>query len=123
VPDTNREAGDIRSVSAAHAPLEAWQPEGVTILRGDPAGRGFTLVEQQTGPVFGTGVFACDPATTTYELTENEIIYVIEGSVSIALDDDEAVHLTVGDLAFLPKGHTSTWTFQTPFKEIWFLVG
>lgn len=113
----------IRSVSAAAAPLESWQPEGVTILRGDPAGRGFTLFEQQAGPFFGTGVFACDPATTTYELTENEIIYVVEGSVSIALDEGAAVHLTVGDLAFLPKGHTSTWTFHSSFKEVWFLVG
>lgn len=116
-------SAEIRSVTAADAPLESWQPEGVTVLEGTPNGRGFTLAEQETGPVFATGVFACEPAKTTYELTENEIIYVLEGSVSIALGDRDPVRLGVGDLAFLPKGHTSTWTFHEPFKEVWFLVG
>lgn len=112
----------IRSVTTSNAPLEAWQPEGVTILEANPDGHGFTLAEQESSPTFATGVFACQPSVTTYELTANEIIYVVEGSVSIALDDHEAVELTVGDLAFLPKGHLSTWTFHAPFKEVWFLV-
>lgn len=113
----------IRSVAAAETPLESWQPEGVTVLDGSPNGRGFTLVEQPTGPVFATGVFACDPGKTAYELTDNEIIYVLEGTVSIALGDREPVRLGRGDLAFLPKGNMSTWTFHEPFKEVWFLVG
>ncbi len=113
---------EIHSVAAADAPLEAWQPDGVTVLQGDPDGHGFTLFEQSSGPAFGTGVFACDPATTTYELTSNEIIYVLEGRASIALDDGDPVELSAGDLAFLPKGHLSRWTFHTYFKEIWFLV-
>ncbi|PKV95496.1 MULTISPECIES: cupin domain-containing protein [Amycolatopsis] len=112
----------IRSVTTSEAPLEVWQPEGVTVLDGNPHGHGFTLFEQTVGPAFATGVFACQPSTTTYELTSNEIIYVLQGSVSIALDGQEAVELTTGDLALLPKGHQSTWTFHTPFKEVWFLV-
>lgn len=118
----NNIMAQIRSVTAANAPLESWQPEGVTILDGSPDGHGFTLVEQTTSPAFGAGVFACQPATTTYELTENELIYVLQGSASIALDDGEPVEVTAGELAFLPKGHLSTWTFHSPFKEVWFLV-
>ncbi|MFE3170006.1 cupin domain-containing protein [Amycolatopsis sp. NPDC059090] len=114
---------EIRYVSAAEAPLEAWQPDGVTVVRGNPDGHGFTLAEESGATVFATGVFRCEPATTTYELTSNEIVYVLEGSVSIALGDGEPVRLAVGDLAYLPKGHQSTWTFHEPFKEIWFLVG
>lgn len=113
---------EIQSVTTADAPLDSWQPEGVTILEGTPDGYGFTLVDQAEGPAFGAGVFACQPATTTYELTANEIIYVLQGSVSIALDDGKPVEVSAGDLAHLPKGHVSTWTFHSPFKEIWFLV-
>lgn len=115
------EQDQILSLTVAKAPLETWQPDGVTLLAGDPAGHGFTLAER-TGPNFSTGVFACDPSTTRYELASNEIIYVVEGSVSIALDDDAPVHLKTGDLAFLPKGHMSTWEFHERFKEVWFLV-
>ena len=112
----------IRKVNAANAPLEAWQPEGVTVHEGSPDGHGFTLFEREEAPTFGTGVFACQPSRTTYELTSNEIIYVLEGSVSIALDNGEPVDLAVGDMAMLPKGHLSHWTFHTSFKEVWFLV-
>ncbi|MFC9760392.1 cupin domain-containing protein [Rhodococcus jostii] len=114
--------GEIKVVSAASAPLEKWQPEGVTIHQGDPDGHGFTLNEGESRGAFGTGVFSCEPSQTSYELTSNEIIYVLEGSVSIALEDTEPVLIHTGDLAFLPKGHTSHWTFHSTFKEVWFLV-
>jgi hypothetical protein len=111
----------IQKITVGNAPLESWQPDGVTIRSGNPDGHGFVLHEQDT-PSFGTGIFACEPAATSYELTSNEIIYVLEGSVSIALDDGDPIHIKQGDLAFLPKGHTSHWTFHGKFKEVWFLV-
>lgn len=111
----------IQKVTVANAALESWQPDGVTIRSGNPDGHGFVLHEREN-PAFGTGIFACEPSATSYKLTSNEIIYVLEGSVSIALDDGDAVLIEKGDLAFLPKGHTSHWTFHDKFKEVWFLV-
>lgn len=111
-----------KSVSGASAPLESWQPEGVTVLSGNPAGRGFTLFEDFADGARGCGFFECDPAQTTYELTENEMIYVLEGEARIELEDGSAVEVKAGDAAFLPKGHTSTWTFKTRFKEFWVLA-
>lgn len=110
------------SARAAEVPLESWQPEGVTILSGDPAGRGFTLFEDYTDGVRATGVFECDPATTRYTLTDNEIIYVLEGEARIELDNGSVVEVGPGDMAFLPKGHESTWTFKSRFKEFWVLA-
>ncbi|MEV4954104.1 MULTISPECIES: cupin domain-containing protein [Micrococcaceae] len=112
----------ILKVSAGTAALESWQPEGVTIHEGNPDGHGYTLFERRSSPQFGTGIFTSQPCTTTYELTDNEIIYVVEGSATLSLAGQEGVLVTVGDLVFLPKGHTSTWVFHEPFKEIWFLV-
>lgn len=111
--------------SAMSAPattrLETWQPEGVTIRSGNPAGRGFTLFEDYSDGARGTGFFECDPAVTEYTLEYNEFIYVIEGEARIVLDDGSAVEVGPGDCAFLPKGHLSTWTFKTKFKEFWVL--
>ncbi|MER5438429.1 cupin domain-containing protein [Streptomyces sp. NPDC002790] len=102
-------------------PLETWQPEGVTLRSGTPAGRGFTLFEDHRDGARATGFFECDPAVTEYLLEYNEFIYVIEGQARVELDDGSAVELGPGDCAFLPKGHRSTWTFRSTFKEFWVL--
>jgi uncharacterized cupin superfamily protein len=98
--------------------LTSWQPEGVTILEGEPNGRGFTLIEREwEGQFFGAYLFACDPARTTYYLEHNELLFVLEGEVEISLDDGSKVELGPGGFAFLPRGQMSHWWFKTPFKE------
>jgi uncharacterized cupin superfamily protein len=113
---------DILKASIADTALEDWQPEGVTIHEGEPNGRGFTLFEDYEGGARATGIFECDPARTTYMLEYNEIIHVLEGSATIELDNGSRVELQPGDIAFLPKGHLSTWTFHSRFKEFWALA-
>jgi len=104
--------------------LAPWQPEGVTIVEGDPQGRGATIHEAaQDGRFVGVYVFACQPARTSYVLEHNEILHVLEGEVEISLDDGSTVHLGPGDVAFLPKGHTSHWWFKTPFRELAIVSG
>ncbi|PKH38505.1 hypothetical protein SAMN05192575_11615 [Nocardioides alpinus] len=113
---------EIKVVESATVELESWQPEGVTILDGDPAGRGYTLFEDYDKGARGTGVFECEPSKTTYTLEFNEIIYVLEGEVTIELENGSKVDLKAGMQAFLPAGHTSTWTFHTKFREVWVLA-
>jgi uncharacterized cupin superfamily protein len=104
--------------------LEPWQPEGVTILEGDPQGRGATIHEaEQEGHFVGVYVFACQPARTSYLLEQNEILHVLEGEVEITLDDGSKVELRPGGVAFLPKGQTSYWWFKTPFRELAIVSG
>ncbi|MDN4172360.1 cupin domain-containing protein [Nocardioides sp. SOB77] len=113
---------EIKAVESATVDLETWQPVGVTIHEGDPAGRGFTLYESDENGTRGTGVFECDPGKTTYTLEYNEIIYVLEGEVTIELENGSKVDLRAGMQAFLPAGHVSTWTFHTKFREVWVLA-
>lgn len=113
---------EIKSVESSTVELESWQPDGVTILEGEPAGRGFTLFEDFEHGARGTGVFECDPSKTTYTLEYNEIIFVLEGEVTIELENGSKVDLKAGMQAFLPAGHTSTWTFHTRFREVWVLA-
>lgn len=112
----------IHSANVTTAELEYWQPEGVTILDGDPKGRGFTLYENYDDGARATGIFECDPAKTSYMLEFNEIIHVLEGEATIELEDGSRVDLKPGDIAFLPKGQLSTWTFHTRFREFWVLA-
>lgn len=113
---------EIRSATASDVELESWQPEGVTILAGEPAGRGFTLYEDFDSGARGAGIFECEPSTTTYQLEFNEIIHVLEGEVTIEIDTGSRVDLKPGDIAFLPAGHLSTWTFHSRFREFWVLA-
>lgn len=113
---------EIKSATAAEVTLVSWQPDGVTLLDGDPAGRGFTLYEDYQNGARGTGIFECDPSKTTYRLDFNEIIYVLEGEATIEIDNGSRVHVKAGDMAFLPAGHLSTWTFHTRFREFWVLA-
>lgn len=113
---------EIRAVESARVELESWQPEGVTVLDGTPNGRGFTLFEDFDKGARGTGVFECEPSKTTYELEYNEIIYVLEGEVTIELENGSKVDLKPGMQAFLPAGHVSTWTFYSKFREVWVLA-
>lgn len=113
---------EIKAVESGTVELETWQPDGVTIHEGDPAGRGFTLFENYEGGARATGVFECEPSKTTYTLEFNEIIYVLEGEVTIELENGSRVDLKAGMQAFLPAGHLSTWTFHTKFREVWVLA-
>lgn len=113
---------EIKAAATQDVTLETWQPDGVTILEGDPAGRGFTLHEDYEDGARGAGFFECDPSKTTYMLETNEIIYVIEGEVTIELDNGSRVELKPGSSAFLPAGHMSTWTFHSKFREFWVLA-
>ena len=117
----------IHSINVADAPLERFDPPGMTVLGEDPQGRTFTLA--QDGPDgdgfqpggYATGVMACSPGKVSYFLTQRETLQVLEGEVRIELDNGEVVELGPGDLATLPAGHMSTWTFKSDYKELWVL--
>jgi uncharacterized protein len=111
----------IVAITIDEKELVPWQPPGVTVLEGDPKGRAYLLHDENEGKGFLVGVFACDPAKTTYELISNETTHILEGEVRIELDNGDGVDLKPGDVAMLPKGHLSTWTFKKPFKEFFIL--
>jgi uncharacterized cupin superfamily protein len=58
------------------------------------------------------------PARYEYFFSGDESFYVLEGSVSIELEQTgERVELRAGDIASFPKGTRSVWTFTEPFKK------
>lgn len=102
--------------------LEPYGLGSAEVLAGDPqpTGRVFCRIENETSRLV-TGVFSCQPGTMVNDLLSHETIHVLEGEVRIELDTGHAVDLVPGDVATLPKGHRATWTFKTPFKELFIL--
>lgn len=113
----------ILSVNVARAELTPWQPPHLEIVEGEPEGRCYLLHDETDadGKGFQIGVFECEPAQTIYRLVSNETLYVLEGELNIALDSGDSLDLGPGDVALLPKGSVSTWTFKTRYKELFIL--
>jgi uncharacterized cupin superfamily protein len=51
-----------------------------------------------------------------------EVVFVIEGSARIELEDGASFEVGPGDLFSLPPGVATTWQISVPFKEVWVLA-
>lgn len=126
----------IYSANVNTMELTPWDDEGeadavedaisdgrICILVGGPEDAELKVapLEQADGNQVMVGVYACGPGRTNLMLEQNETIHILEGEVRVELDNGDAVELGPGDIAFLPKGHLSTWTIKTPFKELFVL--
>lgn len=69
------------------------------------------------------GVVTIEPVTIHYTFKGHETIHVLEGEVSITVDDERTVHLGPGDVASFAKGARSTWVVKTHFREFFVLTG
>lgn len=58
------------------------------------------------------------PEVAPYPFMQEEIIYVIEGAVTIELNTGETVTLNAGDVGSFDKGLESTWNFTFPFTKL-----
>ena len=58
------------------------------------------------------------PEVAPYPFLREEIIHVLEGAVTIEIEDGETYTLNVGDVAVFDKGLNSTWRFTFPFTKL-----
>lgn len=70
-----------------------------------------------------TGIFTGTPSKFRYTFGGDETFHVIEGRVTIELDDGEKVTLVPGSIASFPKGASSTWTVHEPFRKFFVISG
>ena len=52
-----------------------------------------------------------------YVFPSNETIMVLEGEVTIELEDGRSFHMKTGDIGSFEQGTRSTWTITAPFRK------
>jgi uncharacterized protein len=94
------------------------------VLEGDPDGRVHWLRTSGSGEAtLQAGIFEGQPSRFRYTFETDETILVIEGQVTIELDEGESVALESGDIASFPRGAQATWNITQPLREFFVLSG
>jgi uncharacterized protein len=111
-------------ITKVNASTGNWQPldSELTLLEGDPD---FQIqVARDTsasGDLLLVGFAVAQPSSFRYTFEGDESVHILEGEVTIALDEGGSVDLGPGDAASFPKGAQSTWTITAPLKEFFVL--
>ena len=88
------------------------------LIEGDPKGRVALLRDE---PSVMSGFFEAEPSRFHYTWTGDEMITVLDGRVTIELDD-EHLDLGPGDSAFIRKGQKGIWHLHAPFREFFVYI-
>ncbi len=112
----------FRSRVDASSAFEDLPVEGV--VAGELKGRVHWLRQEGVGEgMLMAGIFTGEPSTFPYEFAGDETLHVIEGRVTIQMENGESVDLKPGDIASYPKGAKSTWKIHEPFREFFVISG
>jgi uncharacterized cupin superfamily protein len=104
------------------AALEPYVLPSESLISGEPNPLGKSVTLEQPGGVKVTaGVFTAQPGVIRNPVASTETVVVLEGEVRIELDTGQALDLGAGDMVVLPSGVTATWTFKTPFKQLYII--
>lgn len=68
-------------------------------------------------PVHQAMILTIEPSTFRYRFEKDESWIVLEGRVTITLDDGEIVKMETGDMVSILGGRNSTWQVHEPFKK------
>ena len=60
--------------------------------------------------------------TFRWSAPARDTFVVLEGSVTIEIDDGPALHLEPGSIASFPKGLETTWHVTLPSKDIYVMA-
>ncbi len=117
----------VKAVNAYDVPLEPWTVETLEVLEGDPQTQAVTIFEDGPGGSgfapggFAVGVYQQEPCRTRYRLESSETVHLLKGDVRIALDNGDVHELRDGDVAVLPVGRVSDWTFRATSRVLFVL--
>jgi len=85
----------------------------------------FQELRDTTGPdgSVWAGIVTIEPVTIKYTFKGHETIHILDGEVSITVDDRPAVELRAGDIASFTKGSRSVWVVRKRLREFFVLSG
>jgi uncharacterized cupin superfamily protein len=94
------------------------------LYEGEQAGEVHWLRDQPgAGNLLYAGLWRTGPLTLNYVFGGDETFQVLEGSVSIELEDGKTVDLSEGDIASFTVGTRSIWRVDKSFKKFFVISG
>lgn len=103
-------------LNVAKTQLESWPLARETITSGNPAASGLVFSKSADGTCV-RGIWACTPGSFRWTWTDEEMVTIVAGRATVAMDDGRRVELTPGDMAFFEAGQSSEWTIHEPFRK------
>jgi uncharacterized cupin superfamily protein len=67
------------------------------------------------------GVWTCTRGSFRWTFDVNETAVILEGRVTVRMDDGVLLDLKAGDLAFFPRGQKSVWTIEENLRKVYVL--
>lgn len=106
------------------APQDAWEPFPLDAIEGEPNGQVNWLRQTTSGDgMLLTGMFTCDPAKIDYTFVGDESLHLLEGTITVEMEDGETVELQPGDTVSFAKGAKSVWHIHEPMKKFFVISG
>ena len=110
----------ITSTTVTETNLDPWPIDKTNILTGDAEAHG-TVLWQSKDKLLCNGVWSCTTGKFNWKYTWNETFYLVQGKISISIDDAESKEYNSGDLVFVPTGTNTTWTIIEPVRKVFHL--
>jgi uncharacterized protein len=110
----------LRSVliaPAASAELAAAPITPTWIMDGQPEARCRRLTTTRDKTAF-VASWECTPGTFKWVYGEDEIVYIIQGTVFISTSDGVERCLAAGDFAFFPGGSSCVWRVTETVRKV-----
>ena len=115
-----RSKNTITSTTVSETNLAPWPIDKTNILTGDAEAHG-TVLWQSEDKLLCSGVWSCTTGKFNWEYTWNETFYLVQGKISISIDNAESKEYNSGDLVFVPTGTNTTWTIIEPVRKVFHL--
>lgn len=103
--------------------LEPEAMEGADILSGTPNARFGNFFTVPVNGELGVGMWASDPYEEHFDgYPADEVMIVIEGSVTWISDAGAETRVEAGEAAFIPKGWKGRWKQTEPIRKFTIMV-
>ena len=68
-----------------------------------------------------SGIWSCTPGSFHWTFDTDETSVILQGRVTVQMEDGVTLHLGPGDLAFFPHGQESIWTVEENLRKVYVL--
>jgi uncharacterized cupin superfamily protein len=102
--------------AATRSDLEDWGPlEEATGPEMQTAG--LTLWKDEAGSE--TGIWECTPGPSRWRLETNELVHVLNGSMTVTADGFDPIEVGPGDVLTFPRGWEGTWDIHETLRKVY----